>query len=114
MSDAEGSESLSEGRKEPALVEQGRGDLRDLRVRDAEGGPKANEGLESLSKGRDWRSGTEDPKAARESEANGEKARHESSRDRGEGFLNREATTNGGEFQGAIPVEYNLKAPNAS
>jgi hypothetical protein len=50
-------------------------------VRDAEGGREANEGLGSFSKGKDSRLGTEDPKAARESEANGEETRHESSRD---------------------------------
>lgn len=76
---------------------------RDLRVRDAEGGREAKEGLGSFSKGKETRPGTEDPKAARESEANGERARHELSRDRDEGFLNREATTNRGEFWGEIP-----------
>lgn len=49
-------------------------------MRDAEGGREANEGLGSFSKGKDSRLGTEDPKAARESEANGEKTRHKSSR----------------------------------
>lgn len=83
-------------------------------MRDAEGGREAKEGLGSLSKGRDSRPGTEDPKAARESEVNGEKARHEPSRDWDEGFLNREATTNCGEFQGVIPVEYNPIAPDHS
>jgi hypothetical protein len=83
-------------------------------VRDAEGGREANEGLGSFSKGKDPRLGTENPKAARESEANGEETRHESSRDRDEGFLNREATTNCGEFQGEILLEYNPKAPDDS
>lgn len=83
-------------------------------MRDAEGGREANEGLESFSKGKDSRLGSQDPKAARESEANGEKVRHEPSRDEDEGFLNREATTNCGEFQGAIPVEYNPKATEHS
>lgn len=50
-------------------------------MRDAEGGREANEGLEFFSKGKDSRHRTEDPKAARESEANGEETRHESSRD---------------------------------
>lgn len=72
-------------------------------MRDAEGGREANEGLGSFSKGKETRSGTEDPKAARESEANGERARHKLSRDWDEGFLNREATTNCGEFWGVIP-----------
>jgi len=83
-------------------------------VRDAEGGREANEGLESFSKGKDSRLGSKDPKAARESEANGEKVRHEPSRNEDEGFLNREATTNCGEFQGEIPVEYNPKATKHS
>jgi hypothetical protein len=83
-------------------------------VRDAEGGREANEGLESFSKGKDSRLGTKDPKTARESEGNGEKVRHRPSRDSDEGFLNREATTNCGEFQGEIPVEYNPKASDPS
>jgi len=94
------------------LIEQGREDSRDERVRDAEGGREASKGLGSLLKRREARSEAEDPKAARESEVNGEKARHEPSRHRNEGFLSRQETTNCGEFHGVIfgiQPERNLK-----
>jgi hypothetical protein len=46
--------------------------------------------------------------------ANGGEARHMLSRSPDDGQLNLYATTNSGEFQGEIPVEYNPKAPYAS
>jgi hypothetical protein len=60
-----------------------------------------------------WRE-SENPKAAGDSMANGGKARHMLSRSPDDGQLNLYATTNSGEFQGEIPVEYNPKAPYTS
>lgn len=83
------------------------GFLRDLRVRDAEGGREEKERPGGISEGISPRHKTEDPKALGDQRVNGERARHRLSRKCGDGWLNLKETTNGGEFQGAIPVEYN-------
>jgi len=90
------------------------GFLRDLRVRDAEGGREEKERPGGISKGMLPRHRPEDPKALGDQRANGEEARHELSRGDGDGWLNLKETTYGGEFQGEIPVEYNPEGTNIS
>lgn len=90
------------------------GFLRDLRVRDAEGGREEKERPGGISKGMLPRHRPEDPKALGDQRANGEEARHRLSRGDGDGWLNLKETTYGGEFQGEIPVEYNPEGTNIS